>query len=71
MNAQEAAFVKTAAAATGKWIKSNTPSDADAWVDKFAMEAEALVKANPTGSSELEKTDCAAIKPYFTKYTKK
>jgi hypothetical protein len=35
------------------------------------MEAEALVKANPAGSSELEKTDCAAIKPYFTKYTKK
>jgi len=35
------------------------------------MEAEALVKANPAGSSDLEKTDCEAIKPYFSKYTKK
>jgi hypothetical protein len=71
MNAQEAAFVKKAAGATSKWIKSNTPADADAWVDKFAQEADALVQANPAGSSQLEKTDCEKIKPYFTKYTKK
>jgi len=71
MNAEEAAFVKTAAAATGKWIKANTPGDADAWVDKFAKEADALVQANPTGSSDLEKTNCAEYAHYFTKYTKK
>jgi len=71
MDKQQASFVKKAAAATGKWIKANTPGDADAWVDKFAKEADALVDANPTGSSALEKTDCEKIKPYFTKYTKK
>lgn len=71
MDKQQASFVKKAAAATGKWIKANTPADADAWVDKFAAEADALVEANPTGSSQLEKTDCEKIKPYFTKYTKK
>jgi hypothetical protein len=71
MDKQQASFVKKAAGATGKWIKANTPADADAWVDKFAAEADALVEANPTGSSQLEKTDCEKIKPYFTKYTKK
>jgi TRAP-type C4-dicarboxylate transport system substrate-binding protein len=71
MNAEEAAFVKKAASATGKWIKANTPGDADAWVDKFAKEADALVQANPAGSSDLEKTNCAEYAHYFTKYTKK
>lgn len=69
MNATEASAIKTAVgSATADWIKSKTPGDADAWVDKFAMEAAAAVKANPIGTSELEKTDCAAMAHWFTKY---
>jgi len=72
MSAAEAAAVKTAAgSATADWIKSNTPDDANAWVDKFAMEADAAVAANPVGSDPLENTDCAALSEYFTKYTQK
>ena len=50
--------------------ESNTPDDANSWVDKFMMEAKAAVKANPLGSDPLEKTDCEAMKPWFTKYGK-
>ncbi len=57
--------------ATTKWIKANTPGDADSWVDKFAQEAKAAVKANPIGTNWLEKTDCAKLEPIFAKYTKK
>ncbi|MGI9423947.1 MAG: TRAP transporter substrate-binding protein [Hyphomicrobiaceae bacterium] len=57
--------------ATTKWIKKNTPSGADEWVDKFAEEAKAAVKANPIGSNWLEKTDCAKLEPIFAKYVKK
>ena len=57
--------------ATTKWIKKNTPSDADKWVDKFAEEAKAAVKANPIGSNWLEKTDCKKMAPIFAKYRKK
>ena len=57
--------------ATSDWIKKNTPKSADEWVDKFAMEAKAAVAANPMGSNWLEKTDCAAMEPMFTKYVKK
>lgn len=72
MSASEASAVKTAAgSATADWIKSNTPDDANSWVDKFAMEADAAVKANPVGSNALEATDCGALAEYFTKYTKK
>jgi TRAP-type C4-dicarboxylate transport system substrate-binding protein len=69
MSPAEAGAVKAAAgSATADWIKSKTPGDADAWVDKFAMEAAAAVKANPIGSNDLESTDCAAMQKYFTKY---
>lgn len=72
MKGEESAAVKKAAgSATADWIKSNTPDDANPWVDKFAMEADAAVMANPVGSDMLEKTDCAALAHYFTKYTKK
>ena len=57
--------------ATADWVKGSTPDDANHWVDKFRMEAKAAVEANPIGSDPLEKTDCAALQPYFTKYTKK
>lgn len=57
--------------ATSDWIKENTPGGADEWVDKFAMEAKAAVDANPLGSSDLDKTDCASFEHYFEKYAKK
>jgi TRAP-type C4-dicarboxylate transport system substrate-binding protein len=57
--------------ATAEWVKANTPADAHQWVDKFGAEAKAAVAAHPIGSDPLEKTDCAAIEPYFTKYTVK
>jgi len=57
--------------ATSDWIKANTPKSADQWVDKFAMEAKAAVAKHPTGSNWLEKTDCVAMEPFFSKYVKK
>lgn len=72
MSKDEAAMVKKAAGtATADWIKANTPDDANAWVDKFAMEADAAVEAHPIGSDPMENTDCATVSDYFTKYTKK
>lgn len=56
--------------ATSDWIKSNTPAEADEWVEKFQEEAEAAVQANPPGSNWLESTNCEEIEPYFAKYTR-
>ena len=56
--------------ATQEWIKANTPSGADEWVDKFAQEAQAAVASNPLGESTLEKTDCDAMNALFAKYRK-
>jgi TRAP-type C4-dicarboxylate transport system substrate-binding protein len=53
--------------ATINWIKSNTPDDANKWVDRFADEARAAVAENPLGSSEIEKTDCSELAHWFTK----
>lgn len=47
--------------ATKEWVKSNTPADADEWVDRFVAEARAAVQANALGTSWLEKTDCAEM----------
>jgi ribonuclease HI len=47
--------------ATIRWIKGHTPSDAHKWVDRFAEEAQAAVKANPLGTSSLEKMDCGEV----------
>jgi TRAP-type C4-dicarboxylate transport system substrate-binding protein len=55
---------------TGDWIKANTPAEAHEWIAKFKAEAKAAVKANPIGSDPLEKTDCEAMKPWFSKYAK-
>ena len=72
MSPTEANAVKVAAGtATADWIKGKTPDDANMWVDKFAMEAEAAVAANPMGSDALETTDCSTVAHYFTKYSKK
>lgn len=57
--------------ATSDWIKSNSPKGAHEWVDKFKEEAAAAVKANPTGSNWLEKTNCEELAPIFAKYIKK
>jgi TRAP-type C4-dicarboxylate transport system substrate-binding protein len=57
--------------ATSDWIKANTPSKADEWVDKFAMEAKASVAKHPIGSDPLESTDCSELQPFFDKYRKK
>ncbi|MBU2531450.1 MAG: TRAP transporter substrate-binding protein DctP [Alphaproteobacteria bacterium] len=57
--------------ATADWIKSNTPSGAHQWVDKFKQEAKAAVAANPLGSNWLEKTNCEELAPVFAKYVKK
>lgn len=65
---QQASLAKKLGTATSDWIKSKTPSDADKWVDTFAAESKAAVKANPTGSDALEKTDCEKMKPWFTRY---
>ena len=57
--------------ATQKWIKSNTPSGAHEWVDKFVDEARAASAANPMGSDPLETTECAKYEALFNKYAKK
>lgn len=69
--AEQKALADKLGTATADWVKANTPPDAHPWVDKFAMEAKAAVAANPIGSTELEKTDCNEIEPYFSKYTVK
>ena len=72
MKAEEAqVLAKKLGNATSDWIKKNTPAAADKWVDKFAAEAKAAVAKNPMGSNWLEKTDCKAMEPMFTKYVKK
>ena len=68
---QAGALAKQLGDATQQWIKANTPSAADEWVDKFAEEAKAAVAANPLGSSDLEKTDCGPMMELFAKYRKK
>ncbi len=68
---QASALAKKLGNATQDWIKANTPSGADEWVDTFAKEAKAAVKGNPLGESELEKTDCTEMNKLFAKYRKK
>lgn len=68
---QQAVFAGQLGNATTDWVKSKTPKDADVWADKFVAEAKAASKANPIGSSDLEKTDCAQFKPWFDRFVKK
>jgi TRAP-type C4-dicarboxylate transport system substrate-binding protein len=41
------------------YVKSKTPEAANKWVDNFIKEGRALSRANPTGSSWIEKVDCS------------
>ena len=68
--AEQAVFADKLGTATTDWVKSKTPPEADKWADKFVMEAKAASKANPLGSDALEKTDCEAMKPWFTHFGK-
>ena len=71
MSEAEAAAIKEAeGGATDAWIKTKVDDRGDALVDQFSMEAAALVKANPPGSSALEKTDCSQYEEYFARYDK-
>jgi hypothetical protein len=42
-----------------KWKKSRMPQAAHQLVDSFNAEGQALSKANPPGSSWIEKVDCS------------
>lgn len=60
MNAQEVTAL-TGALGDGpsRWVKSKVPPPAQALVDQFKAEGQALSKANPSGSSWIEKIDCS------------
>jgi len=42
-----------------QYVKSKTPKEADKWIDLFVKEGRELSKNNPSGSSWIEKIDCA------------
>ncbi|MEM0990980.1 MAG: TRAP transporter substrate-binding protein DctP [Pseudomonadota bacterium] len=67
---EAAALAEQLGNATQDWIKDNTPSGADEWVDRFAEEAKAAVAANPLGGSALEATDCEEMNALFARYRK-
>jgi len=66
-DSEREAFAKALGDATTKWVKANTPADAHQWVDRFVKEARAASTAHPMGTSQVEKTDCAALAQYFPK----
>ena len=71
MTEAESNVIKTTeGGATNAWIKSKVNDYGDKLVDQFTVEAAALVKAYPPGSSALEKTDCSKYEKYFAKYGK-
>lgn len=71
MTPEEASVIQQAeGGATNEWIKTKVDDFGAKLVDKFTMEAKALVAANPPGSHPLEKTDCAQYEKYFAKYGK-
>jgi len=45
--------------ASSNYVKTKVPPEARPWVDTFAKEARELSKANPAGSSWIEKIDCS------------
>jgi TRAP-type C4-dicarboxylate transport system substrate-binding protein len=55
-------LVEAVGDASQRFVKSKLPPDATGMVDQFAREARELNKANPPGSSPIEKTDCAKYK---------
>jgi TRAP-type C4-dicarboxylate transport system substrate-binding protein len=68
--AESAALNAAEGGATTKWIKSKVDDAGDKLADQFIAEAKQLVKANPLGSSAVEKTDCSAFAKDFNKYKK-
>jgi TRAP-type C4-dicarboxylate transport system substrate-binding protein len=48
--------------ASARFVKSKMPADSVGMVDQFVKEARELNKANPPGSSPVEKTDCSKYK---------
>jgi C4-dicarboxylate-binding protein DctP len=42
-----------------RWVKSKVPPPAQPWVDTFRKEGQDLSRANPPGSSWIEKIDCS------------
>jgi len=44
--------------ASARYVKTKVPAAAQPWVDTFSKEARELSKANPPGSSWIEKVDC-------------
>jgi C4-dicarboxylate-binding protein DctP len=42
-----------------RWVKSKVPAQAQPWVDTFRKEGAELSRANPVGSSWIEKIDCS------------
>jgi hypothetical protein len=60
MSAQESAQL-TAALGDGpsRWIKSKMPPAGQQLVDNFKKEGQDLSRANPVGSSWIEKVDCS------------
>ncbi len=42
-----------------RWVKSKVPPPAQQWVDTFKKEGQELSRANPPGSSWIEKIDCS------------
>ena len=60
MTPQEvSAMVNAMGDAAVRFVKSMTPPAAAPWVDKFVQEGRELSKKNPSGSSWIEKVDCA------------
>ena len=57
--------------ATTKWVKAQTPKDANPWIDKFVVQAKAASKDNPMGTTTLEKTDCKQYASWFKRFAKK
>jgi C4-dicarboxylate-binding protein DctP len=53
------AMVTALGTSTIDFVKSKTPSDANAWVDAFVREGRELSRQNPAGSSWIEKVDCS------------
>lgn len=71
MSPEEASVLQEAeGGATNNWIKTKVDASGAKMVDQFTKEARELNKANPIGSSALEKTDCSKYDPYFARYVK-
>jgi TRAP-type C4-dicarboxylate transport system substrate-binding protein len=60
LNPQEVTAMTSAVGdASAQYVKTKVPPEARPWVDTFAKEARELSKANPPGSSWIEKIDCS------------